>query len=96
MSDNYFLFKALGQAIQIAGSLAKFPQKCMLQDRKTLYESAFSRSFQQLLEYERNNAIQVFNEESIEGAKKFIEQGIGKHGKTYGLKEKIIPDWEKE
>ncbi|XP_045468448.1 2,3-dehydroadipyl-CoA hydratase-like [Harmonia axyridis] len=85
---------ALGQAIQVAGSLVKFPQKCLLQDRKTLYESAFRQSFQELLDYERNNSI--FDEESIEGAKKFVESGIGKHGKTYDLKERVISDWEKE
>ncbi|KAL3289328.1 hypothetical protein HHI36_003758 [Cryptolaemus montrouzieri] len=83
---------ALGQALQLARSLVKFPQQCLLHDRNILYESVFNIN----LHDENTNPSTVFHEESTHGAQKFVQMGIGKHGKSYNLKKKHIPDWEKE
>lgn len=85
----------LGQAIQLASSLVKFPQACLLADRKSTYNAAFTSSYEKLLEWEQQNSTQVILQESVDGAKKFMS-GIGRHGKTYNLTEKMIPDWEKD
>lgn len=86
---------ALGQAMQLAGSLVKFPQDCLLQDRHSVYNAAFNSSYQTLLKYEQEHGRKVFNSESVAGAKKFMS-GIGKHGKSYNLTEKELPEWEKQ
>jgi hypothetical protein len=47
----------LGQAINLAASLVKFPQECMLADRVSTYNTAFNASsFEEALEFEKNNA----------------------------------------
>ncbi|KAF5307267.1 hypothetical protein FQR65_LT06983 [Abscondita terminalis] len=85
---------SLGQAINVAMSLTKFPQKCLLADRKSVYNSAFASAMDQFLKYEWNESMHVLSEESIQGAKKFVS-GIGRHGTTYNIKEKELPQWEK-
>ncbi|KAF5299146.1 hypothetical protein FQA39_LY02319 [Lamprigera yunnana] len=87
---------SLGQALNLATSLVKFPQDCLLSDRKSTYNSAFASAFDQLLKYETTeSSTDCIMQEAIEGAKKF-SSGIGKHGKTYNLTKKEIPDWENE
>lgn len=76
-------------------SLIKFPQKCLLRDRKFTYDAAFNRAYKELLEYQREDTKDILQHESIEGAKKFIS-GIGKHGKTYNLTERPRKHWESE
>lgn len=66
----------------------------MLEDRKSAFNATFNTALESLLEYERTNAAYVIKEESIAGAKKFIS-GIGKHGKSYNLTDKELPDWER-
>lgn len=47
---------ALGQAVQLADSLKKFPQLCMQADRKSAYYAAFSaKSLEDALHYEQEN-----------------------------------------
>lgn len=47
----------LGQAINLATSLVKFPQGCMRADRVSAYNSAFNaRSLEDALEFEKDNA----------------------------------------
>lgn len=84
----------LGQAIQLAGSLVKFPQDCLKSDRDSTYNAAFNQLFDELLRYEKENAKKVNFKDIIEGAKKFMS-GIGKHGKAYNLTEKESFEWEK-
>lgn len=47
----------LGQAINLATSLVKFPQECLRADRVSAYNSAFNASsLEEALEFEKNNA----------------------------------------
>ncbi|XP_054166776.1 uncharacterized protein LOC128964235 [Oppia nitens] len=73
---------ALGQAYNLAKSLVKFPQECLKADRHSTYFSAFDgKSMEESLKYEFENGKPIISKESIEGANKFAEKGIGKHGK---------------
>jgi len=46
----------LGQAINLAASLVKFPQECLRADRVSVYNSAFNASsIEEALEFEQNN-----------------------------------------
>jgi hypothetical protein len=50
----------LGQAINLAISLVKFPQECLRADRVSAYNSAFNASsIEEALEFEQNNATAV-------------------------------------
>ncbi|XP_060595642.1 enoyl-CoA hydratase EchA19-like [Ruditapes philippinarum] len=70
----------LSVAMNLAGSLLKYPQRCMNADRQSAYYAAYNASSQQdALKYEFENGVKVLAEESIPGAKRFTE-GIGKHG----------------
>lgn len=70
----------LAEAVQLANSLLKFPQKCMNTDRESAYYAAYrATSLEDALKYEYDNGINVIQEESIPGARKFIG-GQGKHG----------------
>lgn len=84
-----------GQALHVATSLVKFPQECLLADRRSCYNAAFSSLHSELMEYERSNGTAVFEKEAVEGARKFVS-GIGRHGTTYNIKPKPLPDWEVE
>ncbi|EEZ98266.1 probable enoyl-CoA hydratase [Tribolium castaneum] len=86
---------ALGQAIQLANSLVKFPQECLLTDRNSTYNAAFSSAYLDLLKYEQENGVKVVRTESIAGAKRFAE-GFGRHGKSTNLKVPELKDWERE
>ncbi|ENN72955.1 hypothetical protein YQE_10426, partial [Dendroctonus ponderosae] len=86
---------SLGQALQLAVCLAKFPQECLSSDRDSAYNSAFSQVYADLIKYEKDNADNISLKSIVEGAKKFIS-GVGKHGKTYNLRERDYLDWEKE
>jgi enoyl-CoA hydratase/carnithine racemase len=72
---------AIGNAINLANSLCKFPQECLRADRLSAYHSAYnSQSLEEALKFEFENAEPVLSKESIKGAEKFL-QGIGRHGK---------------
>ncbi|XP_056644364.1 2,3-dehydroadipyl-CoA hydratase-like [Diorhabda sublineata] len=86
---------ALGQAINLASSLTKFPQECLNVDRMSTYNSAYGNVFDELLQEERKNSKKVSVNSIVEGAKKFLS-GLGRHGKTYNLTERTVCDWEKE
>lgn len=54
------MLPGLGQAINLATSLAKFPQECLRADRVSAYNSAFNAgSIEEALEFEQNNATAV-------------------------------------
>lgn len=70
----------LGQGIQYANQIAKFPQECLNRDRMSAYHAMYSaKNFQEAIEFEMENGMRVFQEESLGGATKFVE-GIGRHG----------------
>ncbi|XP_018571886.1 uncharacterized protein LOC108911430 isoform X2 [Anoplophora glabripennis] len=85
---------ALGQAINLASSLIKFPQDCLIVDRESTYNAAYNKAYDELMRYEQKNSKKVLRG-VIEGAKKFIS-GLGRHGKTYNLTERSICEWERE
>ena len=88
-----WLIIALGQAINLAMSLVKFPQECLKADRRSTYNAAFATKYLELLQYERDNGIPILALESVDGAKKFAS-GVGRHGKFHNLTEKELPEWE--
>lgn len=91
-----FLFiLALGQALQLANSLVKFPQQCLKIDRTSTYNSAYSKVYEDLLSEERKNAKSAVVKDAIDGAKKFFT-GLGKHGKFHHLTDREVKEWEKE
>ncbi|XP_064652000.1 enoyl-CoA hydratase EchA19-like [Lineus longissimus] len=71
---------ALGCAIQLAHSIAEFPQECLRADRRSAHYATFdAESLSDALRYEFENGKDVIARESIQGAKKFLE-GAGRHG----------------
>jgi len=79
----------LGQAIQLASNLLKFPQECMNVDRKSAYQSFYQESADEALTHEWTSAKHVLSLESREGAAKFVA-GVGRHGK-FNLGDSKIP-----
>jgi hypothetical protein len=70
----------------LASSLVKFPQKCLLADRASMHFATFSaKQIDELLQFEKDNSTHLILEEGVPGAKKFIDNGIGKHGKFYDI-----------
>lgn len=52
-----FYFVALGQAVNLADSLVKFPQACLLADRISAFNSIYNaRSFEEAIAFEIQNA----------------------------------------
>jgi len=71
---------AVGQAVQLAGSLTKFPQRCMNIDRESAYNSVYNaQSFEEAVQFELEKGIDVIREESVPGATSFVK-GVGRHG----------------
>jgi enoyl-CoA hydratase/carnithine racemase len=51
---------ALGKAIQLAGSIAKFPQDCMNRDRLSAYNAMYNaHSFDAAVSYEMRRGLEV-------------------------------------
>ncbi len=72
---------AYGTAMQLACEIARSPQQCLKVDRASAYHATFaSRSLEESLQFEAENAIHVISQESIDGAQKFVK-GLGRHGK---------------
>ncbi|XP_070534125.1 enoyl-CoA hydratase EchA19-like [Ptychodera flava] len=79
---------ALQEAVRLAEQLTRFPQKCMLADRKSAYNAVFdSKSFEDAMNFEHENGKVVIAEESVTGAGRFVS-GVGKSGsfKDFGEK----------
>lgn len=73
----------LGQAVSVASSLKKYPQKCLQADRRSAYYAAYSaKSLEDALQYEFENGKEILSQESVYGAQKFVE-GVGHHGKFH-------------
>jgi len=59
---------ALGQAYNLALSIAKFPQKCLKADRKSAYYSTFdAKSLEEALVFEFQNGKDIIAKESVQG-----------------------------
>ena len=57
---------AYGHALNMAREIVKFPQECLKADRASAYHATFaSRSLEESLQYERENAMHVINEVSL-------------------------------
>lgn len=73
--------KAVEEAMHIAEMLVKFPQACMNKDRNSCYFAAYeAKSFEDALQYEYSQGIEVVNDEGLNGAKRFAA-GQGRSGK---------------
>ena len=71
-----------GLAMQLASEIARVPQECLRTDRASAYHATFaSKSLEESLQFEPENAVHIISTESIEGAKKFAYKGLGRHGK---------------
>lgn len=88
---------SLGQAINLAQSIAKFPQACLNHDRDSLYNAVYnSNNKDEALDFELMTSGAEIIEEAKAGAEKFINEGLGKHGSFTDIKQKEIAEWEKE
>ena len=86
-----------GLALQLACEIAKVPQECLRVDRASAYHATFaSKSLEESLQFESENAVHIISTESIDGAKKFAHQGLGKHGKHNVNQAVAKEDWEIE
>jgi enoyl-CoA hydratase/carnithine racemase len=71
---------SLGQAIQYANSIAKFPQECLNRDRLSAYNAVYdAKDFESALQFEMKNGLDVISSESVVGAGTFVS-GVGRHG----------------
>ncbi|XP_071102843.1 putative enoyl-CoA hydratase [Haliotis cracherodii] len=71
---------AVEEAVQLAKDIAKFPQECMLTDRRSAYYSSFTaKNTLDAFQFEYENGIKVVAKESVKGAQRFVK-GSGKHG----------------
>uniref|UniRef100_A0A2M4CYM5 Putative enoyl-coa hydratase mitochondrial n=1 Tax=Anopheles darlingi TaxID=43151 RepID=A0A2M4CYM5_ANODA len=85
----------LGQAYNLAMSIAKYPQHCLRHDRAAAYYAAFSaQSFEDAIQRETQTVTDEVLAEARTGADKF-RSGIGRGGSFSGIKERTIPDWER-
>jgi enoyl-CoA hydratase/carnithine racemase len=82
---------AYGTAMHLAREIAAHPQQCLRADRASAYHATFaSRSLEESLQFEADNALHVISKESLDGAQKFVK-GMGRHGKF-----NVNPQAEKE
>jgi len=87
---------AYGKAMEIAREVSRFPQDCLRVDRISAYHATFaSKSLEESLQFESENALHVISKESVEGAQKFIK-GLGRHGKFNVTPMAEKEDWEVE
>lgn len=87
---------ALGQAVNLANCIAKFPQAALNHDRNSLYSAVYdSQNFDTSLQNEIMYTSQEVVDEIKAGVQKFF-QGIGRSGSSQDIKEKSMADWEIE
>ncbi|MCA9913780.1 MAG: crotonase/enoyl-CoA hydratase family protein [Anaerolineae bacterium] len=65
-------------AEELAAQLAQFPQTCMRNDRRSVYES-YERTFGEAMRYEFEIGMQSLQEDGLNGAARFAG-GAGRHG----------------
>ncbi|XP_026332762.1 uncharacterized protein LOC113239836 [Hyposmocoma kahamanoa] len=88
---------ALGEAIKLAKSLAKFPQNALMMDKIEAVSSQLNPNSEESMRDEAvmQSLLGGAIEDMKEGVKKF-QAGIGRHGKFYKLTEVPLKDWELE
>ncbi|XP_030371461.1 uncharacterized protein LOC115621815 [Scaptodrosophila lebanonensis] len=90
---------ALGQAVNLAFSIAKFPMLALQHDRQALLDNcnAYNRpGFQAAVHNEIMNVSLAMVTEMQEGVKRFRSSEVkGAKADSWHIKEKSIPDWEK-
>ena len=89
---------SLGQAINVAVQVAKFPQSAVGHDRKGLVSKSLgdANEFEEMIGREVKGLPENIDDICREGAAKFLYENIGKGGKFYDIKKKAISDWEQE
>ncbi len=86
---------SLGQALNLAQSIAKFPQACLNHDRDSLFNAVYnSNNKDEALDFELMSVGPQVLEEAKFGAEKFILDKIGRHGTFTEIKPKEVPEWE--
>ncbi|EDW49059.1 probable enoyl-CoA hydratase [Drosophila sechellia] len=90
---------ALGQAVNLAFSIAKFPMASLMHDRNAVLENAnaYNKPGFHVASYnEIMNVTSVMITDMQEGVKRFKNSEIkGPKTDSWSIKEKTIPDWEK-
>ncbi|XP_060650925.1 probable enoyl-CoA hydratase [Drosophila nasuta] len=90
---------ALGQAVNLAFSIAKFPMASLMHDRNALLDNAnaYNRpGFYAAVHNEIMNVSAAMVTDMQEGVKRFKSSDTkGATTDTYQIKQKAIPDWEK-
>lgn len=86
---------SLGQALNVAVQVAKFPQFAVRHDRNSINKSA-ARDFEAAVRLEQEGLPENIDDLCKEGATRFLEENIGKGGKFYDIKKKVIADWEQD
>ncbi|XP_037087336.1 mevalonyl-coenzyme A hydratase sidH-like, partial [Pollicipes pollicipes] len=85
---------ALGQAVNLATSVAKFPAACLAADRRSAYHAAFdARSLEEALQFEHEHGLPVLDLEARQGAQRFVD-GVGRHGK-FTIHPEKMDEWKK-
>ncbi|XP_078053391.1 putative enoyl-CoA hydratase isoform X2 [Augochlora pura] len=76
----------IGDAVNFARSLVKFPQSALLADRASAHYATFSaKQLEEALQFEKDNGSHLVFEDGVKGAKRFVMEGLGKHGKFYDI-----------
>ncbi|XP_020292762.1 uncharacterized protein LOC109859172 [Pseudomyrmex gracilis] len=89
---------AIGTAVNLASSLVKFPQKSLLADRASMHYATFSsKQLDEALQFEKDNSSHLLFEDGVPGAKRFIDEKIGRHGKFHNItvQDKSIKELDK-
>uniref|UniRef100_T1H107 Uncharacterized protein n=1 Tax=Megaselia scalaris TaxID=36166 RepID=T1H107_MEGSC len=77
---------ALGQAMNLAQSIAKFPQGALNHDRNSLYTAMYeAQTFNQSIQNEIMYTSSEIMEELKEGVKKFNDEWVDQNWYTFGL-----------
>jgi len=75
--------RALDAALELAGELARFPQRCLRSDRRSALEQ-WNLSLEDALAHEMRLGLEVIGSgETLAGARRFAE-GAGRHGSFEG------------
>ncbi|XP_017763689.1 PREDICTED: short-chain-enoyl-CoA hydratase-like [Eufriesea mexicana] len=87
----------LGEAVKVAISLVKFPQRTLLADRASAHYATFSaKQFKEAIQFEKDNASHLVFEEGVTGAKKFVTAGIENNRKFFNDKEETFKELNKD
>lgn len=86
---------SLGQALNLAQSIAKFPQACLNHDRDSLFNTVYnSNNKDEALDFELMSCGPHVLEEAQLGAERFTLEKIGRHGSFAQIKVKDVAEWE--